>query len=82
MSSHFISDSPILQESQQMLLNKGSDMLILSDSHVLLVWLFFFMLNLDAFLAPPLLIVLYRASLLICVICQASGGIGVFDPGI
>lgn len=40
------------------------------------------MLNLDAFLAPPLPVALYIASLLICMICQGSGGIGVYDPGI
>lgn len=65
-----------------MLLNKGLGLLIFSDPHVLLVWLFvFFMLNLDDFLAPQLLVVLYIASLLICMIWQASGDTGVCDPG-
>lgn len=45
-----VGHSPALQEWQHILLNKGLDSVTPSDAHVLPVFFFFFMLNLDAFL--------------------------------
>lgn len=82
-----VGHSPALQELQQILLNKGLDSVTPSDAHVLLVCFFFFYvelgcLSVEQVPAPLLPTIFYIPPLLIYIICQASGGIWVCDPGV
>lgn len=80
--------SPALQELRQILLNKRLDLVTPSDAHVLLVCFFFFFnvelgcLSVEQVPAPLLPTIFYIPPLLIYIICQASGGIWICDPGV
>lgn len=81
-----VGHSPALQELQQILLNKGLDSVTPSDAHVLLSVFFFYVelgcLSVEQVPALLLPTIFYIPPLLIYIICQASGGIWVCDPGV